>query len=68
MNIGQAARSSGVSAKRIRYYEQIGVMPLPVRSEGNQRVYGQGDLERLLFISALALMRSELPITIKLIV
>jgi DNA-binding transcriptional MerR regulator len=33
MNIGQTAKLSGVSAKMIRYYEQIGLIPKPNRSD-----------------------------------
>lgn len=48
--IGQAARQSGVKVPTIRYYEQIGLLPAPPRSEGNRRQYDDGDLRRLAFI------------------
>jgi DNA-binding transcriptional MerR regulator len=48
--IGEAARQSGVKVPTIRYYEQIGLLPAPVRSEGNRRHYDDGDLRRLVFI------------------
>ena len=48
--IGEAARQSGVKVPTIRYYEQIGLLPAPVRSEGNRRHYDDADLRRLMFI------------------
>ena len=48
--IGQAARQSGVKVPTIRYYEQIGLLPAPPRSEGNRRQYDADDLRRLAFI------------------
>ena len=48
--IGDAARQCGVKAPTIRYYEQIGLLPPPPRSEGNRRHYSPGDLRRLAFI------------------
>jgi DNA-binding transcriptional MerR regulator len=48
--IGEAARWSGVKVPTIRYYEQIGLLPAPPRSEGNRRHYGADDLHRLTFI------------------
>ena len=48
--IGEAARQSGVKAPTIRYYEQIGLLPAPPRSEGNRRQYDTDDLRRLAFI------------------
>lgn len=49
-NIGEAAALSGVSAKMIRHYEQIGLIPPPNRTFANYRYYGDNDLHRLRFI------------------
>ncbi len=48
--IGAAAQHSGVKVPTIRYYEHIGLLPTPPRSEGNRRSYGEQDLRRLAFI------------------
>jgi Cu(I)-responsive transcriptional regulator len=50
MTIGHLAKSTGCKVQTIRYYEEIGLMPEPMRSEGNQRLYGHSDVERLAFI------------------
>lgn len=48
--IGQLSRATGVKVPTIRYYEQIGLLPEPERSEGNRRLYGQATRDRLAFI------------------
>ncbi|WP_062227245.1 MerR family transcriptional regulator [Aureimonas frigidaquae] len=48
--IGQAARESGVKVPTIRYYEEIGLMTAPPRSDGNRRLYDDGHVRRLRFI------------------
>ena len=50
MNIGQAAEASGVSAKMIRYYEEIGLIAAPARTGNNYRVYDAGQVHVLRFI------------------
>ena len=50
LTIGRAALAAGCKVQTIRYYEQIGLLPRPVRSEGNQRLYQKADVDRLTFI------------------
>ena len=50
MQIGEAARRTGVSAKMIRHYESIGLIPSAGRRESNYRDYGHHDIHRLGFI------------------
>jgi len=48
--IGAVSRQTGVKIETIRYYERIGMMPAPRRSEGKQRLYDAVQITRLGFI------------------
>ena len=50
MDIGRAAAASGVSAKMIRHYETIGLLPKVARTMANYRVYSGSDVHTLRFI------------------
>ncbi|KAF1013411.1 MAG: HTH-type transcriptional regulator HmrR [Stenotrophomonas maltophilia] len=49
-SIGQLARRTGTKAETIRYYEKIGLLRAPLRSQGNYRCYGADDQRRLAFV------------------
>jgi len=49
-SIGQLSKRTGVKIPTIRYYEQMGLIDVPERSEGNQRRYTADGLSRLSFI------------------
>jgi Cu(I)-responsive transcriptional regulator len=50
MKIGELAAGAGSSPETIRYYERIGMLPAPARTQGNYRDYGAGHVARLSFI------------------
>ena len=50
LKIGELARMAECRIETVRYYEQQGLLPAPVRSDGNYRLYGNEHVERLRFI------------------
>lgn len=54
--IGQLAEQTGVSAKTIRYYESIGLLPQPSRGENSYRRYGVADVNRLCLLRRIRLL------------
>ena len=63
LSIGAACAEVGLSARTVRYYEELGLLPGVRRRIGGRRVYGPDELERLRFINrlkALGLSLSEI--------
>ena len=50
LSIGELGRRTGTKVETIRYYERIGLLMAPARTEGNYRAYGEAELNRLSFI------------------
>jgi MerR family transcriptional regulator, copper efflux regulator len=50
LTIGQAAKSTGVAARTIRFYEAVGVLPAAIRTAAGYRQYTDNSLQQLLFI------------------
>lgn len=50
LTIGGLAKATAVKVPTIRFYEQIGLLPKPDRSESDRRLYGDGAVQRLSFI------------------
>ena len=53
VSIGEACEATGLSARTVRYYEELGLLPDVRRKSGGRRVYGPRELERLRFIQRL---------------
>jgi DNA-binding transcriptional MerR regulator len=49
-SIGELSKATGVKVVTIRYYEHVNLMPAPLRTGGNYRVYRREDLHRLQFV------------------
>jgi DNA-binding transcriptional MerR regulator len=50
LSIGDMAKTGNCKVQTVRYYEEIGLLPTPARSPGNQRIYTRGQRDRLRFI------------------
>ena len=50
LSIGDVAKATRVKVVTIRYYEQIGLLPIPARTDGNYRAYSREHIRRLQFI------------------
>ena len=50
LNIGEAAKASGVSAKMVRHYEAVGLVPAPARTDAGYRQYTASEVHTLRFI------------------
>ncbi|MBI1869318.1 MAG: helix-turn-helix domain-containing protein [Methylocystis sp.] len=50
LTIGDVSRRTGVHIETIRYYEKIGILPAPPRSDSGRRIYGQSQTRTLAFI------------------
>jgi DNA-binding transcriptional MerR regulator len=51
--IQQVAEQTGLTAHTLRYYEKIGVLPLPKRQGGGARLYSEADVKYMVFINGL---------------
>ena len=50
LSIGALSKATGCNIETIRYYERIGLLPKPPRTEGGHRQYGEAELMRLTFV------------------
>jgi MerR family transcriptional regulator, copper efflux regulator len=61
LTVGQLARATGVPAKTIRFYEQVGVLPVAERSASRYRQYSWRDVDRLVFVRRARALGLSLP-------
>lgn len=52
LKIGEVARRTGATVRALRYYEEQGLLQ-PGRTSGGQRLYGEDDIERVMFYQRL---------------
>src|SRR5437660_5756524 len=50
LKIGELAKRFGLNVRTVRYYEAIGLLPAPARTEGGYRLYSEEDADRLRFV------------------
>ena len=50
LSIGKLAKAADVKVPTIRFYEQIGLLPEPIRTDSDRRVYDEAAIQRLAFI------------------
>ena len=50
MSIGELSRQTGVNIETIRYFERVGMITTPARTEGGHRIYDEGHVRALSFI------------------
>lgn len=62
LTIGQLAHLTGVSAKAIRYYEEVGLLPPPPRGDNRYRRYGAADVNRLALLRRIRLL--DVPLSV----
>jgi DNA-binding transcriptional MerR regulator len=60
LSISELSEKTGLTIDTIRYYEKLGILPLPRRKGNGQREYTSGDLERFIFITQLK--RTQMPL------
>ncbi len=51
LTVGQLAKETGINLETVRYYENIGLLPEPKRTESGYRIYDETDIKRLIFIN-----------------
>ncbi len=61
LTIGQLAKLTAVPPKTIRYYEEVGILPPPERSESRYRLYSETDVRRLELIRCARALDMTLP-------
>jgi DNA-binding transcriptional MerR regulator len=60
LSISELSEKTGLTIDTIRYYEKLGILPLPNRKGNGQREYTSSDLERFIFITQLK--RTQMPL------